>query len=87
MIDSGMDLDADALRVAHHGSRTAYTSEFLREVTPECAVISVGKDNGYGHPHRSVLEKLAAAGSKVLRTDEQGTIVMSSDGVHIAVNR
>ena len=87
MIDSGMDLDADVLRVAHHGSRTACTSEFLREVTPECAVISVGKDNGYGHPHRSVLEKLAAAGSKGLRTDEQGTIVMSSDGVHIAVNR
>ena len=86
MIDSGLDLKADVLRVAHHGSRTGTTAEFLKKVLPEYAVISSGKGNEYGHPHREVLERLRAAGSRILRTDELGTIVMTSDGEEIKVN-
>ena len=54
--------------------------EFLNEVRPQYAVISVGKDNTYGHPHPELLERLEKIGAKVLRTDELGTIVIRSDG-------
>lgn len=80
MVDAGANLKADVLRVAHHGSNTASTMEFLKAVQPKYAVISVGKDNGYGHPHTEVLERLDKIGAKVLRTDDLGTIVFQSDG-------
>lgn len=80
MIDAGINLKADVLRVAHHGSSTASTLEFLQAVKPAYAVISVGKDNGYGHPHQVVLERLQEVGCTILRTDEIGTIVFQSDG-------
>ena len=80
MIDAGYALKANVLRVSHHGSSTGSTMEFLQAVQPEYAVISVGKDNGYGHPHTEVLERLNEIGAKVLRTDELGTIVFQSDG-------
>ena len=80
MVDAGVNLKADVLRVAHHGSNTASTMEFLKAVQPKYAVISVGKDNGYGHPHTEVLERLDKIGAKVLRTDDLGTIVFQSDG-------
>lgn len=80
MIDDGMNLKANVLRVSHHGSGTGSSLEFLQAVQPEYAVISVGKDNGYGHPHQEVLDRLNKIGAKVLRTDELGTIVIRSDG-------
>ena len=85
MIDAGVNLKADVLKVAHHGSMYSSIAEFLRAVQPEYAVISVGKDNGYGHPHREVLDRLAAVGSTILRTDELGTIVMESDGDKVSL--
>lgn len=85
MIDSGMNLKADVMRIAHHGSNTASTMEFLRAVQPEYTVISVGKDNGYGHPHQDVLERLTDIDARILRTDELGTIIMKSDGKTITV--
>ena len=85
MIDSGMNLKADVLRVAHHGSRYSSTGEFLRAVQPAYAVISVGRENGYSHPHKATLNRLAEAGARVLRTDLSGTIVMISDGKDIRV--
>lgn len=84
MIDSGMNLKADVLRVAHHGSSDATTMQFLQAVRPEYAVISVGK-NTYGHPHGKTLDRLARIGARVLRTDELGTIAMVSDGESIRV--
>ncbi len=80
MIDAGAELRADVLKVGHHGSRTSSTAEFLEAVSPALAVISVGKDNGYGHPAAEVLDRLEAAGARVLRTDELGTIILTSDG-------
>lgn len=85
MIDDGLNLSADVLRVSHHGSSTGSTLEFLQAIQPKYAVISVGKDNGYGHPHKEVLDRLAEVGAKVLRTDELGTIVFQSDGTTLTM--
>ena len=84
MLDACANLDADVLKVSHHGSRTASTAEFLRAVSPAYAVISVG-ENGYGHPSDEVLARLAAVGAKVFRTDKAGTVVMISDGETVSV--
>ena len=67
MIDSGLPLKADVLRVGHHGSYTSTTQEFLEAVGPQYAVISCGKGNDYGHPHQVTLNKLA--GIELYRTD------------------
>jgi len=85
MIDSRVNLEADVLKVSHHGSGTASTDEFLKTVQPEYAVISVGKNNEYGHPHRNVLDRLSSIGASVLRTDELGTIIIESDGENITL--
>ncbi len=83
MVDSGLPLDADVLKVAHHGSRYSSTQEFIDAVSPKYAVISCGKDNGYGHPHSQTLERLA--NSVILRTDMHGTIILRSDGTNISI--
>lgn len=80
MLDTYWDLSATVLKVAHHGSDTSSCEEFLQEVDPDYAVISVGTDNEYGHPMPVVLERLAAQGVPVYRTDELGTICCTSDG-------
>lgn len=80
MMDSGQDLSATVLKVGHHGSSTSTSYHFLREVMPQYAVISVGKDNAYGHPDETVLSRLRDAGAEVLRTDLQGDIICTSDG-------
>jgi competence protein ComEC len=78
-------LRADVLKVGHHGSSTSSSDEFLAAVHPALAVISVGAGNKYGHPSGDVVRALARVGAEVLRTDEAGTIVVRSDGVHIEV--
>ena len=70
----------DLLKVAHHGSRTSSTEELLAATRPVFAIISAGFENSYRFPHRETLERLAAAGSRVLRTDEAGLIQVRSDG-------
>ena len=80
MIDAGLDLDADILRIGHHGSSTSTSGAFLDAVTPNVAVISCGTDNSYGHPHRETLDALQERGIDVLRTDINGTIRIA-DGV------
>ena len=80
MIDAGVNLKSDVLKVAHHGSAFSSTKEFLEAVQPRYAVISVGKNNTYGHPAEQLLERLKDIGAIVLRTDELGTIILKSDG-------
>ena len=69
-----VDIDSDVLKVGHHGSKTSSTEEFIKEVSPEIAVIQAGIDNPYGHPHLETLETLTKYGIKVLRTDKDGDI-------------
>lgn len=74
------DLKSDVLKVGHHGSITSTTDSFLKEVSPNIAIISSGLDNSYGHPSSQVLKKLSDNKSKIFRTDEDGTIILTSDG-------
>lgn len=80
MLEAGLDLSATVLKVGHHGSSTSTSYRFLYEVMPKYAVISVGKDNSYGHPHEEVLSRLHDAEVTVYRTDELGDIECTSDG-------
>ena len=79
-----MDWKADVLKVGHHCSNTSTGYRFLNEVMPEYGVISLGKDNSYGHPHAEPLSRLRQAGTVILRTDELGTIQAVSDGKTVA---
>lgn len=72
--------DIDVLKVAHHGSKTGTTTEFLNKVKPEYAVIMVGKDNKYNHPHKVTMDKLKLKNIEVHRNDECGDIIFKSTG-------
>jgi competence protein ComEC len=74
------NLQADVLKVAHHGSRTSTTDEFLRRVAARFAVISVASPSPFGHPHPEVVERLQASGAETLRTSDCGAITFSTDG-------
>src|SRR5437016_5295218 len=80
-------LAATVLKVAHHGSRTSSTPAFLGAVGPAIAVISVGPRNPYGHPDPGVLERLAAAGARLYRTDRDGAVIFETDGRTLTVTR
>lgn len=81
----GVGLRSDVLKAGHHGSHTSSDEAFVRAVGPSYAVISVGKDNRYGHPHQDVLAMFERLGVETLRTDERGTIELISDGSRIVV--
>ena len=68
------------LKVGHHGSSTSSSTQFLNEVQPQISVISVGKDNKYGHPTKTTINKLEKIKTKIYRTDESGTITITCDG-------
>jgi competence protein ComEC len=79
------ELRAQVLKVGHHGSSTSSSDAFLDAVHPDIAVISVGAGNKYGHPSNDVLHALSRIGAEVLRTDEAGTVIVRTDGVHIEI--
>lgn len=83
ILENGMDISADVLKVGHHGSSTSSTEEFLKKVSPSYAVMEVGKDNSYGHPHDETLKALKNI--EVYRTDLHGTITMVCDGMNIKI--
>ena len=86
MINKGYDLTADVLKLGHHGSHTSTSKEFLDKVKPKYAVVSCGKGNDYGHPHKETMNTLKSRKIPVYRTDESGTIVCTSDGKNINFN-
>lgn len=79
MLESGANLRADVLLVGHHGSKSSTTAKFLNAVKPMYAVIQVG-DNSYGHPTKTILDRLAKRQVEVYRNDLQGTVEIASDG-------
>ena len=74
------DIDVDVLKVSHHGSSSSSPAAYLKEASPDIAVISVGKDNSYGHPTKNVLNRVLKYSKKVYRTDTNGTVVVTSTG-------
>ncbi len=86
MLANGFSVEADVYHAGHHGSKTSTSEEFLDAVMPLYAVISCGVDNVYGLPDAKVLNLFRERGINVYRTDEQGTIVASSDGEKITFN-
>jgi len=76
LLKRGVNLEADVLKVGHHGAEDATTEEFLEAVSPQIAVVSVNKGNFWGYPSARVLERLKKAGVKVYRTDRDGDIIL-----------
>ncbi len=83
MLENGMDLSADVLKVGHHGSSTSSTKNFIKRVNPEYAIIEVGEGNSYGHPHGKTLDVLKKM--KIYRTDVHGDITVKCDGIDIKI--
>ena len=79
-----LNIDIDVLKVGHHGSSSSSSTEFLNATTPKISVISCGIQNQFSHPHKQTLESLNDINSKIYRTDEDGTILLISDGLKIS---
>ncbi len=85
MVERGMPLNAQILKMGHHGSRTSSHSGFLGAVRPKVAIYSCGIDNSYGHPHQEALDRVHGMGVEVFGTDRHGTIQVVTDGKHFEV--
>jgi competence protein ComEC len=85
LVAAGDPLRCDALKVAHHGSLTSSTPGFVSATRPTLAVVSVGTDSPYGHPHPRVLARWREAGAQVLTTGERGAVTVSTDGEDLRV--
>jgi len=86
LIEKQIDINSNILKVAHHGSKTSSSEEFINKVSPRLAIISVGENNSYGHPQPETLEILNKFGIKVLRTDLNGDIKIISNGINYAIS-
>ncbi|MEP6945282.1 MAG: ComEC/Rec2 family competence protein [Acidobacteriota bacterium] len=84
---AGGPIAADLIKVPHHGSRTSSTPDFVSAVSPQIAVISVGRTSPFGHPHKDVVDRWRAAGTEVMTTGERGTISVSTDGHDLELRR
>ena len=84
MLDSGVTLDSDVYLASHHGSEGSSSEAFMRAVSPAAVVVSAGAGNSYGHPTRTVLDRVKACGAALYRTDLQGTITVTSDGTSLS---
>ena len=80
------DLNADVIKIGHHGSEYSTTESFIKQVNPNYAIISVGKNNTYNHPSNTIIDRLNNYNIKIYRTDEDGTILLTSDGHDITFN-
>lgn len=86
ILETDISLSADVYKVGHHGSKYSTSKKLIKAVNPTYAVISCGEGNSYGHPHAETLNTLRTNGVKVYRTDEDGTIIASTDGKTITFN-
>jgi competence protein ComEC len=86
LLARGSDVDADVLKVPHQGSRDAHLPQFIARVSPLVAIISVGQDNRYGHPHQETVDWYETSGITLLRTDRDGTVHVTSDGQTFWIN-
>lgn len=80
------DVQADVIKVGHHGSDTSSSQSFVDNVKAEYAILSVGLDNSYHHPSQTILERWQNANAKIYRTDLNGTILITTDGKTIEIN-
>jgi competence protein ComEC len=80
LIESGVNLRAEVLKVPHHGSKTSSTEAFIDAVQPRYAVISVGERSRFGHPHPSVVNRYVERGVEVFQTGRDGTVTVETDG-------
>lgn len=87
ILASYTDIKADVIKLGHHGSSTSSTAKYIEAVDPDYAIITLGKDNKYGHPHRETIALMDEMGITVLRTDRDGTIVAISDGENVSFDR
>ena len=85
IIAGGAQLKSNVIKVGHHGSKTSSSKKFLEAVMPEICIIMCGEDNDYGHPHESVLKRIANYTDRIYRTDICGDIVIRSDGTELSV--
>ncbi|MCI9141027.1 MAG: MBL fold metallo-hydrolase [Lachnospiraceae bacterium] len=83
---AGISLDVDVYKAGHHGSRTSSSEALLDAVSPTYIVISCGEGNSYGHPNAETLNHFRARGISIFRTDEQGSVMLVSDGEHVTWN-
>ncbi|MHC1683790.1 MAG: DNA internalization-related competence protein ComEC/Rec2 [Clostridiaceae bacterium] len=80
ILSKNYDVSADVIKIGHHGSNTSSSEKFIEKVNPKYAIISVGKNNDYHHPHKKVMDLLKNKNIKIFRTDENKTIKLTSDG-------
>ncbi len=85
ILNEGYNLSAEVFKSAHHGSSTSNSRDFLDEINPDIVIISCGRDNSYGHPHDEVLEDLNQRNAEILRTDEDGDIVLAFNEENIFI--
>ncbi|MHB8063347.1 MAG: DNA internalization-related competence protein ComEC/Rec2, partial [Ruminiclostridium sp.] len=85
MLEEGLDLSSDLLKVGHHGSNGATSEEFINKVKPKYAVASLGENNNFGHPSQFVVDRLEERGVLLLRTDERGAIIATSYGEELSI--
>lgn len=82
---SGSELKADVVKVPHHGSRSSSTEAFVSATKPRLAIISVGQDSMFGHPHKEVVQRWRQIGAEVLTTGECGTLTVNTDGTDLSI--
>lgn len=83
MAEGKNSLKSTVLKAGHHGSHTASSNLFLDAVSPKYVIISCGKDNDYGHPHKEAVKRIEEHSATIYRTDEHGNIVITSDGTSL----
>lgn len=85
LVKAGYRLQADVLKVGHHGSDSSTSAAFLDQVKPRYALISVGTGNSYGHPHKRTMDKLKKRQIQTYMTKDQGNLVMTTDGNTLSI--